>query len=299
MKALQNSPRLYRPGWLESLLLVLKGAIVGTGAILPGISGGVLCAAFGLYEPMMALLAHPVRSFRKYCRIMLPFLAGWLLGFILLAKLVESLFTAASSAAMMLFAGLILGTLPGMLQNCSDDPKEAGRSWTPFAVSAAAAYLVFRFLSGSTAFAVTPNLFWYVFCGLVWGLSLVIPGLSSSSILLMMGLYIPMTEGIASLDLSVIVPLLLGVLVTAALTARSVNSLFERHHGVMTQIVAGIMLASTLLILPDITTAGISGLFPVLCLAAGFTVSRWMDRKKAAQDKPARSTEKEVCFSEA
>ena len=39
MKALQNSPRLYRPGWLESLLLVLKGAIVGTGAILPGIVG--------------------------------------------------------------------------------------------------------------------------------------------------------------------------------------------------------------------------------------------------------------------
>ena len=41
---------------LKSLLLAIQGAIVGTGAILPGVSGGVLCVAFGIYEPMMALL---------------------------------------------------------------------------------------------------------------------------------------------------------------------------------------------------------------------------------------------------
>ena len=43
----------------KSLILALQGAIVGTGAILPGVSGGVLLVAFGIYEPMMALLSHP------------------------------------------------------------------------------------------------------------------------------------------------------------------------------------------------------------------------------------------------
>lgn len=47
------------------LLLFLQGAIVGTGAILPGISGGVLCVAFGIYEPLMELLSHPFQSLRK------------------------------------------------------------------------------------------------------------------------------------------------------------------------------------------------------------------------------------------
>ena len=46
------------PTWKNHLLRFLQGALIGTGAILPGISGGVLCVAFGIYEPMMAFLSH-------------------------------------------------------------------------------------------------------------------------------------------------------------------------------------------------------------------------------------------------
>ena len=49
----------------KSLILAVQGAIVGTGAILPGVSGGVLLVAFGIYEPMMALLSHPKKSFLR------------------------------------------------------------------------------------------------------------------------------------------------------------------------------------------------------------------------------------------
>ena len=49
-------------GWL---LLVFKGMLVGTGAILPGVSGGAMCAAFGIYRPMMDFFAHPKRNFKK------------------------------------------------------------------------------------------------------------------------------------------------------------------------------------------------------------------------------------------
>ena len=48
------------------LVLMLQGAIIGTGAILPGVSGGVLCVAFGIYEPMMNFLEHPIRTFKKH-----------------------------------------------------------------------------------------------------------------------------------------------------------------------------------------------------------------------------------------
>ena len=51
---------------LRSVILALQGAIVGTGAILPGVSGGVLLGAFGIYEPMMALISHPGKSFKTY-----------------------------------------------------------------------------------------------------------------------------------------------------------------------------------------------------------------------------------------
>lgn len=74
------------------LLLFLQGAIVGTGAILPGISGGVLCVAIGIYEPLMELLSHPFQSLRKRYKMFIPLLCGGLVGFILLARAVEWFF---------------------------------------------------------------------------------------------------------------------------------------------------------------------------------------------------------------
>ena len=57
--------------WKDMLLLFFQGVLIGTGAILPGISGGVLCVAFGIYEPMMAFLSHPISSFRKNYKLLI------------------------------------------------------------------------------------------------------------------------------------------------------------------------------------------------------------------------------------
>ena len=51
------------------LLLLSQGVIMGIGAVLPGISGGVLCVIFGIYQPMMETLAHPKKGIKKpFCR---------------------------------------------------------------------------------------------------------------------------------------------------------------------------------------------------------------------------------------
>jgi putative membrane protein len=125
---------------------------------------------------------------------------------------------------------------------------------------------------------ITPNAAWYVFCGAVWGTSLVIPGLSSSSILIYMGLYQPMTAGIADLDFSVITPLLIGLAVTVLITARLINFLFENKYALMSRITIGVMCASTLLILPTSFPGAVSAVLAVICACAGFAAARWMDK---------------------
>ena len=57
--------------FLQCLLYTLQGAIVGIGAILPGISGGVLCVVFGVYEPMMEFLSNPIKCFKKHLKILI------------------------------------------------------------------------------------------------------------------------------------------------------------------------------------------------------------------------------------
>ena len=60
----------------------LLGAIIGVGAVLPGISGGVLCVAFGIYKPVMELLGDPFRRFRTHFPNLLPIFIGAGIGFL-------------------------------------------------------------------------------------------------------------------------------------------------------------------------------------------------------------------------
>lgn len=262
---------------LEWILLVIKGMVVGAGAILPGISGGVLCVVFGIYQPMMALLAHPIKSFKIYYKLFIPFLFGWVLGFLALAKLVEMLFAASSTIAISLFVGLIAGTLPSLFKEAGKNGSSKG-SWIGFSIGLFVMFTVLTMLSKGTATDISPNIWWFAFCGIVWGFSLIIPGLSSSSILIFMGLYQPMTSGIASLDMLVILPLITGLAITVFLFARLVNFLFEKHHSIMHHTIIGIVIASTLLIIPVEYTSNVNLAISIACFFAGFIVSILMDK---------------------
>ena len=262
--------------WSLLVLRFIQGMVVGGGAILPGISGGVLCVTFGIYQPMLALLAHPIRSFRTYRRLFLPFVIGWLAGFLLLARVVELLFQGSSAITTCLFIGLIAGTLPRLLGSAAKDGVGSD-SYTGFGISLFLSYALFGFLKTGTAVNIEPDMWWYFFCGAIWGLSLIIPGMSSSSILIFMGLYQPMTSGITALDWRVILPLLSGIALTAALLSRFVNYLLEHYYSAVSCMILGVIIASTLLIVPGTFGGTTETILCMACFAVGFAVARGMD----------------------
>lgn len=259
------------------LLRVIHGALIGAGAILPGISGGVLCVLFGIYRPMMALLAHPFKTFRIYYKLFIPVLIGWVIGFFALAGLVNLLMEASSAVAVSLFIGLIIGMIPSLYRDAGKyGHRKTG--WISMLVSFVLLFAFLLYLQRGVEVDIQGNIGWFFFCGVVWGLSLVVPGLSSSSILIFLGLYQEMTAGISRFDLGVLIPLALGILCTALLSARFVNRLFENHHTVAYHAILGVVIASTLLIVP-LEFSGIGEiLLSVLCAVVGFLAAWGMDR---------------------
>ena len=279
-----NKPRRFGIPAGEWLLRIIQGALVGGGAILPGISGGVLCVTFGIYQPIMALLSNPVQSFKANYKLYIPFLIGWLAGFLGLARIVLLLFETSSSLAICLFVGLISGTLPSLFR---DAEKNGVRkvSWAGFALSLFISFSFLSFLKTGSALSIEPNIWWFFFCGVVWGLSIVVPGLSSSSILIFMGLYQPMTEGIASVSIYVVLPLLLGVALTAFLSARFVNYLFKNFYSLASHIILGVVIASTLLIVPVNFTGAADIVLSLVSFAIGFIIAIRMDKLGEKADK--------------
>lgn len=275
---------------------VIQGAVIGAGAILPGISGGVLCVVFGIYRPMMAVLAHPFKNLKYYWMMFIPIGLGWAVGFVGLSGVIAKLFSMNSAVIVSLFVGLIAGTFPGLFREGAKFGRHKGM-WVALAVSTLALLAFFYTLKFSTSTAVTPSFGWYIFCGALWGISLIVPGMSSSSVLIFLGLYQPMSAGISTFDFGVLIPFAIGIIGTVLLLARLVNHLFDKHYGVAFYCVVGFVIASTIPIIPTAVTGWTEALLCVAVAAAGFAGSflmdRWSEKHPAKEDQqpPEAATE--------
>lgn len=261
------------------LLRAIQGILVGSSAILPGISGGVLCVSFGIYQPLMALFAHPLRNFRAIFPELFPVGVGWLFGFFVFAKLITAAFSANTNLAVWLFIGLIAGTFPGLVKQ-AENKGRTGSSWAAMCMSFLAMLGLFLFLETVTGLHIRPNLLWFLLCGILWGVSLVIPGMTSSSILIFLGLFEPMTAGIAALEWGVVVPVFLGAALTVVGMARAADRLLKTHGSLMAHMVLGFVLASILVIVPVRYTGLREFAICLLVGAAGFTAAFWLSRRE-------------------
>ena len=83
----------------NALVRIIQGVIIGAGAILPGISGGVLAVVFGIYRPMMEVLTHPKSALARYLPMLLSVGIGWLIGFLGGGGVILALFHQSETVA--------------------------------------------------------------------------------------------------------------------------------------------------------------------------------------------------------
>ena len=188
------------------LLGILKGAVIAIGALLPGISGGALCVIMGIYKPMMALLADPIHQFKKQIGFFWPIAIGMLVGTLGISKLLGDFLERSETAAIFLFIGLIVGTLPSLLREARQQGVARGSTAAlVIALLVMLAWMIPMSLGGQAN--VVPSLGWWCLCGVLWGLGIIVPGMSPSNIFFFLGLATPMYASIGALDLGVILPM--------------------------------------------------------------------------------------------
>lgn len=253
------------------------GAAIGGGAILPGISGGVLCVVFGVYRSIMELFSHPIRAIKKNWQMFLFVGLGWVFGFWIFAKVIEFLFAKSEMMATWLFIGLIIGTLPALYKEAGKHGRSKG-SFVSMFVAFAVLTSILTYVQYGEFVQVTPGFGWYVFSGVLWGLSIVVPGMTSSSILMSLGIYQDLNSGIAAFDMGVIIPWVLGMFGTAVLLARLVTYLFDKFYSFSFHAVLGIVLASTIVIIPLEYDNILQFLAGILFGAAGFIIAYLSDK---------------------
>lgn len=260
------------------IIQILQGALIGLGAVLPGISGGVLCVVFGIYKTVMELLAEPFRHFRTHVPKLIPIGIGGVIGFMGVANILSFLLEKYPAPSVCVFIGLIAGMLPSLFREAG----EQGRSKASFVSMVVAMLFVFALLISLRIFSVqiTPDFKWYVFCGFCLALSVIAPGMSFSTLLMPLGLYEPFVAGIGHMDFAVLIPGGIGAVVTVILFAKAVNALFNNHYSVAFHGIIGVVIAATIMIIPleSFTVSMQSAIVNIVCLVAGVAAALRLDR---------------------
>lgn len=260
----------------------LCGVLIGAGAILPGVSGGVLAVIFDIYRPFMEVLTNPVRGIPRYWKWIPALVIGWGVGFLGFAKGISAALDTAPAATVWLFVGLIAGTLPALYREAGKEGRPRS-AYISMAVTFFALFAGLFYIRSIAAVTVAPNFWWYSFCGGLWGASVVVPGLTSSSVLMALGLYKPLMDGLSALNLPVLLSTLPGMLVTIALLARLMSWVFRRHYAIAFHGIFGIVVASTLVIAPTSYRGVWEIVASVVCCAGGALLAWLMGKLEKAE----------------
>ena len=234
---------------LSWLTRIIKGIVIALGFILPGISGGVLAAILGIYERMIGFLAHPFKDFKENVLYFIPVAIGMLLGIGLFSYPIEYLLENYQVFVLWSFAGAIIGTIPSLLK---ESTRESDRDkidlawfWTTFIISGIGLYAL-NFVVGT----LTPSFFNFILAGSLLALGVLVPGLSPSNLLLILGLYAPMLTGFKTFDLfATFLPIGIGAGATLIIFSKLMDYALNNYHSRVYHFIIGIVLSSTILIL--------------------------------------------------
>jgi len=258
------------------ILRFIKGGLIGSGFILPGVSGGALAAVFGVYERIISFLANITKNFKENFLYLLPLGLGGVAGVFIFSFAVSFFLGAYESQILWLFIGCIIGTLPTLWKQAG----EKGRKNKHIIIFIISFILSLIFLVyGEKLFngAIAQNFVTWMIAGGLIGLGIIVPGLSPSNFLVYMGMYKSMTDGIKNLDFMIILPIALGGIITVLSLSKLMNYIFKKAYAELFHGILGVVLASTIMIIPrDFNYLSLGVVACIILCIAGIALGYWM-----------------------
>lgn len=278
----------------EFVANILRGIVVGLANVIPGVSGGTMMVSMGIYDKLILVLTHFIKRFKEAVALLVPIAIGMLLAIAVFSKLFsEVFFPNYPLQTNLFFIGLILGGLPVIYR------KVKGNTIRLPHIAAFAIFFVvvvgFAMIGEGTdtgadvSFGIV-NVIKLFFVGVVAAATMVIPGVSGSMILMIMGYYNTILDTVSAfidalrgfdigrmLELCLIlVPFGIGVLVGIVAVAKLIEFILKKYTLVAYWAIIGLIAASpfAILIMMEAGTIGMLQIVTgIVLFAAGFFVS--------------------------
>ena len=175
----------------------IAGILIGVANIIPGVSGGTMAVSMGIYDKLIHAVTHLFQEFKKSCLFLLPVLIGAGAAIVALSRVIEFLFERYPLQTNLLFIGLIVGGLPAILRKVKGEKISMGNGLAFLLFFALVVGLMGEQEEAQAVLSVEPvTMIKMLGVGVIAAATMVIPGVSGSMMLMLMGYYTPVIREI-------------------------------------------------------------------------------------------------------
>ncbi len=277
------------------LKLILQGMAVGVANIIPGVSGGTMMVAMGLYDKLIHCITHLKSEFKEALKLLAPIFIGAGLAIVLLSRLFEYLLAEQPIPTNLAFCGLIAGSLPFIVKKVKGHAVTVGKM-IPFLIFFMLVILMAMMgetsgVAADVSFSVV-NVIKLLGVGVVAAATMVVPGVSGSMMLMILGYYDTILatindaiDALLAFDMaeifrvvSILMPFGIGVIVGIFLIAKLIEFIFSKAEIHAYYAIIGLIVASPIAILINVDWSGLS--IPTLLIGAGSFCLGWLAASK-------------------
>lgn len=258
----------------------LKGLAIGSGAILPGISSGVLCVIFGIYEKLLDSVLNFFKDIKKNSLFLFPIILGTICGVILFGNVLNYLFYSYPIQIKSIFIGLILGSIPSLIKTVNEKNK--------FRLSYIF-YLIISFSIGLFSILLENklcinvmynyNFLYLILCGIAMSIGVIVPGISSTIILMILGVYSTYLYSVSNIYLPILIPLGIGLIIGCLICMKITKVLLDKFYAKTFYCIIGFTLGSIFVLFPGINDS-ISNIISLFCIVIGILIINILTAKK-------------------
>ena len=223
----------------NNVLLVIKGFFVGIANIIPGVSGGTLAITLGIYEELIEAISHFFRKLKSNIKFLIPIGIGAFTAIVIGSRIIEISLEKYTLPTLLFFTGLILGGMPMLFGKIKKNIKP---SYALIFLATFALVIGIMFLkTGNNVVLVDLNAWGYFklfLVGMIAAATMIIPGISGSFMLMVMGYYEPIINAINEFtsfnnlwnNFWILMPFGIGVLLGVIVIAKIIEFLFQKFE---------------------------------------------------------------------
>lgn len=291
--------------WLNHLVVALKGMWIGGTMTVPGVSGGSMAILLGIYDRLIFSISKFTKDIKNNIIFLVEFVLGAGVGLVLFSQFILMLLQKYTMPTSYFFLGAVAGGIPLIIKEAnikkSDFLNKKTGKYDHYTVGKIFLYILYAFIGIGFVYLISlipegvfvanesgiQNFLIKIAGGVIVAIALVLPGISVSQMLLMLGLYEEVFGSIKNFDILPLIPLGIGLVAGIILSTLAIGKAIEKHPQATYIIVFGFVLGS----LPELFPGMPNGSEIFVCLLTailGFAVIMLIMKGSDAADKASK-----------